>query len=143
MTEGRESAGSAHGTARTQASAAPDIPVPALNPSIESRLRLAGLDPAAVAAVVRGALAEDLAGGFDVTTAATVPEAERGRGDLVARTAGVAAGLPVAEASGRTLSAPPRSHNRNRSRYTYTTGVVKRVRSWLTKRPPTMLTPRG
>jgi len=98
MTDGRESAGSAHGTARARARAGPDIPVPALNPSIESRLRLAGLDPAAVAAVVRGALAEDLAGGFDVTTAATVPEAERGRGDLVARTAGVAAGLPVAEA---------------------------------------------
>jgi nicotinate-nucleotide pyrophosphorylase (carboxylating) len=97
MTEGMQSAASAHGSARIPASAAPDSPVPALNPSIESRLRLAGLDPAAVAAVVRVALAEDLAGGFDLTTAATVPEAERGRGDLVARTAGVAAGLPVAE----------------------------------------------
>ncbi len=43
------------------------------------------------------ALTEDLAGGVDVTTASTVPPAERGRADLVARTPGVVAGLAVAE----------------------------------------------
>jgi nicotinate-nucleotide pyrophosphorylase (carboxylating) len=50
-----------------------------------------------MAAFVAAALAEDLAGGTDVTTAATVPGAARGRADLVARSAGVVAGLPVAE----------------------------------------------
>lgn len=48
--------------------------------------------------MVAVALAEDLAGGIDVTTAATVPAAEQGRAFLVARSPGVAAGLPVAEA---------------------------------------------
>jgi nicotinate-nucleotide pyrophosphorylase (carboxylating) len=59
-------------------------------------LRAAGLDPDAVRSLAAAALAEDLAGGIDVTTAATVPAAERGRGDLVARAPGVVAGLPVA-----------------------------------------------
>jgi nicotinate-nucleotide pyrophosphorylase (carboxylating) len=72
--------------------------VPSLPEVISGRLRAAGLDPVAVAAVVAGALAEDLAGGADVTTAATVPAAEQGTGELVPRTAGVIAGLPVAEA---------------------------------------------
>jgi nicotinate-nucleotide pyrophosphorylase (carboxylating) len=51
-----------------------------------------------VASFAAAALEEDLAGGTDVTTVATVPAADRGRGDLVARTPGVVAGLPVAEA---------------------------------------------
>ncbi len=71
-------------------------PVPDLNPDLALRLSAAGLDPGAVRSFVTGALAEDLAGGLDVTTAATVPPAERGRADLVARTPGVVAGLPVA-----------------------------------------------
>jgi nicotinate-nucleotide pyrophosphorylase (carboxylating) len=75
-----------------------DVPVPGLNPRVTGQLRTAGLDPAAVAALAAAALAEDLAGGTDVTTAATVPQDARGRADLVARTAGVVAGLPVAEA---------------------------------------------
>jgi len=65
---------------------------------IATRLRTAGLDPAAVAAFTASALAEDLAGGIDVTTAATVRAGVHGRADLVARLPGVAAGLPVAEA---------------------------------------------
>ncbi len=65
---------------------------------IAERLAAAGLDPGSVAAFAAAALAEDLAGGIDVTTAATVPAAARGRADLAARTAGVVAGLPVAEA---------------------------------------------
>ncbi len=72
-------------------------PVPDLNPELTKRLSAAGLDPGAVRSFAAAALAEDLSGGIDVTTAATVPPAERGRADLVARTPGVIAGLPVAE----------------------------------------------
>jgi nicotinate-nucleotide pyrophosphorylase (carboxylating) len=56
-----------------------------------------GLDPARVYADVARAVEEDLPTGVDVTTAATVPPDARGVGDLVARAAGVAAGLAVAE----------------------------------------------
>jgi nicotinate-nucleotide pyrophosphorylase (carboxylating) len=73
-------------------------PVPDLNPALVGRLTAAGLDPGAVCSLVMAALAEDLAGGIDVTTAATVPAAEHGRADLIARTLGVVAGLPVVEA---------------------------------------------
>ena len=55
------------------------------------------LDPAYVGDVVRRALAEDLAGGEDVTSAATVPADQTATGDLVARADGVVAGLPVAQ----------------------------------------------
>ncbi len=58
----------------------------------------AGLDPTAVEDLVRRALAEDLAGGLDVTTAATVPASRSDTADLVARADGVVAGLPVAAA---------------------------------------------
>jgi nicotinate-nucleotide pyrophosphorylase (carboxylating) len=66
--------------------------------SLAERLRSAGLDPVAVAGFVAAALAEDLAGGSDVTTSATVAAGAAGRADLVARSAGVVAGLPVAAA---------------------------------------------
>jgi nicotinate-nucleotide pyrophosphorylase (carboxylating) len=68
-----------------------------VNEEIAKRLRAAGLDPAAVAALVAAALAEDLAGGVDITTAATVPAGAHGEAHVVARAAGVVAGLPVAE----------------------------------------------
>jgi nicotinate-nucleotide pyrophosphorylase (carboxylating) len=58
----------------------------------------AGLDPDAVAALVRAAVAEDLDGGVDVTSVATVPADQRGRATFVARAAGTVAGLPVAAA---------------------------------------------
>jgi len=57
-----------------------------------------GLEPLVAAELARAALAEDLAGGVDVTTVATVPEDHRGVADLVARAEGVVAGLPVAAA---------------------------------------------
>jgi nicotinate-nucleotide pyrophosphorylase (carboxylating) len=63
-----------------------------------SELSAAGLDPAYVADLVARALAEDLGGGTDVTSAATVPAEQTAVGDLVARAAGVVAGLPVAQA---------------------------------------------
>jgi nicotinate-nucleotide pyrophosphorylase (carboxylating) len=75
---------------------APDGPV-SVNEETAKRLRAAGLDPAAVSPLVAAALAEDLAGGADVTTAATVPRGARGQAHVVARAAGVVAGLPVAE----------------------------------------------
>ena len=65
---------------------------------LAARLRTAGLDPVAVEDLVRAALAEDLAGGVDVTSQATVPAGQESTGDFVARADGVLAGLPVAEA---------------------------------------------
>ncbi|MGH3468533.1 MAG: carboxylating nicotinate-nucleotide diphosphorylase [Thermocrispum sp.] len=60
-------------------------------------LTQAGLDPAGVADLVVATLEEDLDGGVDVTTEATIPADQRARGDIVARAGGVVAGLPVAE----------------------------------------------
>ncbi|HEX9623277.1 MAG TPA: nicotinate-nucleotide diphosphorylase (carboxylating), partial [Streptosporangiaceae bacterium] len=65
---------------------------------IEEKLLCAGLDPADVRRVIETALAEDLSVGPDVTTLATIPAAMTGRADVVARNAGVVAGLVVAEA---------------------------------------------
>ncbi|MGY1717338.1 carboxylating nicotinate-nucleotide diphosphorylase [Geodermatophilus sp. SYSU D01106] len=82
-----------------------------------------GLSEAWVGELVERTLAEDLAGGavlpsapdlavaLDVTSAATVPPAQYGTADLVARAGGVVAGLPVAArvfarlAPGATLTA--------------------------------------
>ncbi len=58
----------------------------------------AGLDPVAVLAVVDAALAEDLGGGVDITTTATIPAGATARADFVPRADGVLAGLPVAQA---------------------------------------------
>lgn len=62
-------------------------------------LTRAGLDPASVADIVDRALAEDLDGGVDVTSVATVDADARGTLDLVARAPGVIAGAPVAAAA--------------------------------------------
>jgi nicotinate-nucleotide pyrophosphorylase (carboxylating) len=56
------------------------------------------LDGAEAVRLARLALAEDLAGGVDVTTSATVPPEHQGLARLVARAGGVVAGLPVAAA---------------------------------------------
>ncbi|RYI99045.1 MAG: carboxylating nicotinate-nucleotide diphosphorylase, partial [Actinomycetales bacterium] len=61
----------------------------------DEELRAAGLDPDAVLAQVRAALAEDLPAG-DVTSIATIAEDARGEGVFAAREAGVVAGLGVA-----------------------------------------------
>ncbi len=73
-------------------------PTSSLSAPVAERLAAAGLDPVMVAAFVRAALAEDLGGGIDVTTAATVPPSITGQAELVTRAAGIVAGLPVAEA---------------------------------------------
>jgi nicotinate-nucleotide pyrophosphorylase (carboxylating) len=57
---------------------------------------LAGLDVGAVEDLVRRAVAEDLAGGVDVTSVATVPEQLHGVAAFVPRRPGVVAGLGAA-----------------------------------------------
>jgi len=69
-----------------------------LSGSTLAALEAAGLDAAYVEDLVRSTVAEDLDGGVDVTSAATVPAEQRSVLDLVARAAGVAAGVPVAAA---------------------------------------------
>ena len=69
-----------------------------LSVDLTARLAAAGLDPGGVESVVRNAIAEDLAGGVDVTSAATIPADQESTADFVARAPGVVAGLPVAEA---------------------------------------------
>jgi nicotinate-nucleotide pyrophosphorylase (carboxylating) len=65
---------------------------------IEGERLCEGLDPADLRRVIKTALAEDLGAGPDVTTLATIPGDATGRADVVARRAGVVAGLPVAAA---------------------------------------------
>ena len=56
-----------------------------IDPAILDALDAAGLSPAMVARVVGRALAEDLADGPDVTTAATIGADQLGRADAVHR----------------------------------------------------------
>jgi nicotinate-nucleotide pyrophosphorylase (carboxylating) len=57
-----------------------------------------GLPPEGIVDLVQRALDEDLAGGIDVTSAATIPMGKIGSASAVPRSAGVAAGIPVAAA---------------------------------------------
>jgi nicotinate-nucleotide pyrophosphorylase (carboxylating) len=69
-----------------------------LSDATRHRLITAGLDPDAVAATARMAVTEDLMGGVDVTSTATIPLAQRSVATFGARAAGVVAGLPIAAA---------------------------------------------
>jgi nicotinate-nucleotide pyrophosphorylase (carboxylating) len=69
-----------------------------LDPALAELLADAGLDPLEVEDIANVALQEDLAGGVDVTTVATIPEEAVATADFTAREAGVVAGLRVAEA---------------------------------------------
>jgi nicotinate-nucleotide pyrophosphorylase (carboxylating) len=69
-----------------------------LDPALAQLLADAGLDPVEVEDVAHLTVQEDLAGGVDVTTVATIPEDAVATGDFTARTAGVVAGLHIAEA---------------------------------------------
>ena len=69
-----------------------------IDPQIEQQLVAAGLSVDDVLWVIRRAIEEDLDGGVDVTTVATVPLEQRATLDLVARRPGIAAGIPVAAA---------------------------------------------
>ncbi len=70
----------------------------ALSTATRDRLLAAGLDPDDVAALVRRAVREDLMGGVDVTTVATIPAEQRSVATFGVREPGVVAGLPVAAA---------------------------------------------
>src|SRR5579862_2405220 len=61
------------------------------------------LSPLEIDATVTRALDEDLGRAGDVTSIATIPEGTRGRAVMVARAAGVIAGLPLAAAVFRRL----------------------------------------
>jgi nicotinate-nucleotide pyrophosphorylase (carboxylating) len=69
-----------------------------LSADVHTELRKVGLNPIEVEALVRRALDEDLGGGIDVTSVATVPFDLEGVADFVARAPGVVAGLPVVRA---------------------------------------------
>ncbi|KDN84956.1 carboxylating nicotinate-nucleotide diphosphorylase [Kitasatospora cheerisanensis] len=69
-----------------------------LDPALAELLEEAGLDPVEVEDVAMMALSEDLAGGEDVTSVATVPAEAVATADFTARQAGVVAGLRIAEA---------------------------------------------
>ncbi|MFI2209880.1 carboxylating nicotinate-nucleotide diphosphorylase [Streptomyces sp. NPDC020141] len=69
-----------------------------LDPALAALLAEAGLDPVIVEDVAHLALSEDLDGGVDVTSAATVPEDAIATGDFTAREAGTVAGIQIAEA---------------------------------------------
>jgi nicotinate-nucleotide pyrophosphorylase (carboxylating) len=69
-----------------------------LRPDVVAALEASGLDPNQVEDLVRRTVAEDLDGGVDVTSAATVPANQRSTMDLTTRGAGVVAGIPVAAA---------------------------------------------
>jgi nicotinate-nucleotide pyrophosphorylase (carboxylating) len=69
-----------------------------ISPQIAQLLADAQLDPEYVERVVRNAVEEDLDGGEDVTTVATVDETALAVADFTVRAPGVAAGIPVAAA---------------------------------------------
>ncbi len=69
-----------------------------ISSQIAQLLADAGLDPEYVERVVRNAVEEDLDGGEDVTTVATVDESAQAVADFTVRAPGVAAGIPVAAA---------------------------------------------
>ena len=62
------------------------------------------LSPLEVDAAVTRALAEDLGRAGDISSIATIPEAVQGRAEVVARAAGVIAGLPLVDAALRRLA---------------------------------------
>ncbi|WGD41537.1 carboxylating nicotinate-nucleotide diphosphorylase [Streptomyces cathayae] len=69
-----------------------------LDPALAQLLADSGLDPVEVEDIAQVAIQEDLAGGVDVTTVATIPEDAVATADFTAREAGVVAGLRIAEA---------------------------------------------
>jgi nicotinate-nucleotide pyrophosphorylase (carboxylating) len=78
-----------------------------LNAMVAKQLLAAGLDPGDTEQAVRGALAEDLRYGPDVTSAATAAPGARAVAGVVSRQPGVLAGLPVALAVLDAAGIPP------------------------------------
>lgn len=69
-----------------------------LSTTTRDQLIAAGLDPDALSALIRLAVAEDLMGGIDVTSTATIPADQRSIATFGAREDGVVAGLAVVAA---------------------------------------------
>ncbi|MCA6092333.1 carboxylating nicotinate-nucleotide diphosphorylase [Streptomyces sp. SCA3-4] len=69
-----------------------------LDPELARLIAEAGLDPLQIEDLAHLAIEEDLDGGKDITTFATIPEDAVCTGDFTAREAGTVAGLRVAEA---------------------------------------------
>ena len=69
-----------------------------LSTKLNTKLTEIGLDPNNVEKVVTAAIAEDLAGGSDVTSKSTIPENQDSIAEFVARKPGIVAGLNVAAA---------------------------------------------
>jgi nicotinate-nucleotide pyrophosphorylase (carboxylating) len=69
-----------------------------LSDATRHALILGGLDPDSVAMIVRNTVTEDLMGGIDVTSAATIDADQRSAATFGARAAGVVAGLDVVAA---------------------------------------------
>ena len=69
-----------------------------LSEATRRELIAGGLDPETVATIVRNAVTEDLMGGVDVTSTATIDPDQRSTATFGARQAGVIAGLPVVAA---------------------------------------------
>lgn len=84
---------------RRDATVGPVFVLQPISPDTRARLTSQGLDPDAVAAIVRMAVAEDLMGGIDVTSAATIPKEQRSVATFGSRGSGVVAGLAVAAAA--------------------------------------------
>ena len=66
--------------------------------ALDRRLAAAGLDGDAIESLVDAALAEDLAGGVDVTSVAVIAPDDVAVADFVSRVRGVVAGVPVTSA---------------------------------------------
>jgi nicotinate-nucleotide pyrophosphorylase (carboxylating) len=69
-----------------------------MSASTRAQLIDAGLDPDALSALIRLALSEDLMGGIDITSTATIPADQRSVATFGTREAGVVAGLPIVAA---------------------------------------------
>ncbi len=80
-----------------------------LSTATRDQLIATGLDPDALSALIRLAVQEDLMGGVDVTSTATIPAEQRSVATFGAREAGVVAGLPVVAAVIETVCGPTAS----------------------------------
>ncbi len=81
-----------------------------VSPQLAQSLRDARLDPAYVSNVVRNTITEDLAGGVDVTSVATVPLAQRSIATFGCRGAGALAGVLIAQAVVEIVCGPDASN---------------------------------
>ena len=77
-----------------------------LSPETVARLAAVGLNPLYIEDVVENTVLEDLDGGIDVTSVATVPVEQRSTATYGARADGCVAGLTIAAAVIEMVTAP-------------------------------------